>query len=252
MNVFDRIVEWMDSGEHSFVTFLSKVIPFIVPLIPAYVGYLHVVNELGFGRFFGFTYGVVIEGLGYSAIFKAVQFWENNRHYTKKENQSPLFVAIFIYLVYLSVILTVNVLLDWEAGVSWWKVLAVGLISILSVPAGLLMSISAVHTERVLQRENERQERRERKSEHRTANIPFHQTRRTNTERTPNERSDDGSFAVRKKIAEYVLSVQQNEQRTPGPSEISRSVGVSKSYASDTLRIILETQSQQNKGDIVQ
>lgn len=155
-NWLDSIVDWLDSGEHSFVTLLSKFIPLIVPIIPAYVGYSHVVKQLGFDPFFGVVYGAVIEGLGYAAIFKAVQFWENNKKYTSVKNQSPLWVAISIYIVYLLVILVVNVLLDWQAGFEWWKVLAIALISLLSIPAGLLMSISAVHTERLLQRKEEK------------------------------------------------------------------------------------------------
>jgi hypothetical protein len=148
----DALVDWMDSGEHSFVTLLSKIIPLIVPIIPAYVGYSHVTKELEFDPFFGWIYGIVIEGLGYSAIFKAIQFWEGNKKLTSDKNKSPLWVAIAIYIVYLIVILTVNVLLDWQSGVIWWRVLAVALISLLSIPAGLLMSISAVHTERKLER----------------------------------------------------------------------------------------------------
>lgn len=163
MNIFDKIVAWLDSGEHSFVTFLSKIVPLVVPIIPAYVGYSHVVKELQFHPFFGWAYGFVIEGLGYSAIFKAVQFWENNKRYTSKENKAPLAVAVVIYIVYLLVTLAVNVLLDFQSGIVWWKVMAVGGISLLSVPAGLLMSISAVQTERKLQKELERQERREQK-----------------------------------------------------------------------------------------
>ena len=151
MNIFDQLVEWLDSGEHSFVTFLSKLVPLVVPVIPAYVGYAHVVNELEFHPFFGWVYGFVIECLGYAAIFKAVQFWENNRKFTSSQNKAPLTVAIIIYVVYLLVTLSVNVLLDWQSGVVWWKVMALGGISLLSVPAGLLMSISAVHTERKLQ-----------------------------------------------------------------------------------------------------
>ena len=244
MNTFDKIVQWLDSGEHSFVTLLSKIIPLLVPLIPAYVGYAHVTRELGFSQFFGFTYGMVIEGLGYASIFKAVQFWENNRHYSKKENQAPLLLAVVIYLVYIIVTLSVNVLLDWASGVLWWKVFATGAISLLSIPAGLLMSISAVHTERVNMREQAKNERKENK-ERTTNEQPVRQrTHRTNT---LNERSLDGSLAVRQKIGEFVQGVQANEHRTPGPSEISRTLGVSKGYASETLQILLKEQTQEER-----
>lgn len=237
MNSFDKFVRWMDNTEHSIVSFLSKLVPILVPLIPAYIGYSHVVKELEFHPFFGFTYGLVIEGLGYASIFKAVQFWENNRHYTKQENQAPLALAVLIYVAYILVTLSVNVLLDWQSGVVWWKVLATGAISLLSIPAGLLMSISAVHTERINIREQIKNERKE--SRERTANE---QPIRPNVRRTPanEQRTND----VRPKIISFVRSVQANEQRTPGPSEISRTLGVSKGYASETLQMYLSEQKE--------
>lgn len=241
MNFFDKIVQWMDNGEHSFVTLLSKVMPLLVPLIPAYVGYSHVTKELGFNEFFGWTYGSVIEGLGYASIYKAIQFWENNRHYTKKENQAPLFVAIAIYLAYLFVTLSVNVLLDWQAGIVWWKVLATGGISLLSVPAGLLMSISAVHTERTLARERTANERKNNRTANK-ANEPAERTRRT---KFASERRTNSANEVRQRINSFVLNAQANEHRTPRVTEIANELGVSKSYASETLQAILSEQKQE-------
>ncbi len=263
-----RFVEWFDSLELSGVTIISKVVPLIVPMIPAYVGYTHVTTILGFDPFFGWVYAGVIEGLGYAAIYKAVQFWEYNKKYAAgSPNRAPLGMALIIYVVYLLVTLSVNVVLDWVSGVVWYKVLALGLISILSIPAGLLMSISAIQTERTNEREAELSRRRtERKNEQRT-NTPNEQpensqrTQRTNGERTPrrtnipqpanrqgtNEPRTDGEneqeehpFGYptnerRESIKAYIERVQAEQNRTPGPSEISRALGVSKGYASDVM-----------------
>lgn len=233
-NVFDRAVRWLDSGEHSFVTFLSKVTPLLVPLIPAYVGYSHVTKELGFNQFFGIAYGAVIEFLGYSSIYKAVQFWEYNKKYTS--DKAPLRVAIVIYLGYLLVTLAVNVLLDIQSGVMWWRVVAIGGISLLSVPAGLLMSISAIHTERTIAREQAVNERRERRRER--TNEPF-------VRKNKRTRTNEQMFGVRRKIELFVRSKQANEQRTPGPSEIANAIGCAKSYASETLQMILGEQENE-------
>ncbi len=77
MNIFEKIIRFMDNTEVSFVTLLAKVIPLLVPIIPAYVGFVHVtdkINGLGFDSWAGWVYGAVIEGLGYAAIYNAVQF----------------------------------------------------------------------------------------------------------------------------------------------------------------------------------
>lgn len=261
-NLVDWFVKAMDRTELSFVTFLSKIVPLLVPIIPAYVGYRHVTNPdlLNFDPEFGWVYAGVIEGLGYAAIYKAVQFWENNKKYVAgSPNRAPLGVAVGIYIVYLVVTLAVNVVLDWVSGVVWYNVLAVGLISILSIPAGLLMSISAVQTERQTERENKKNRTNEQPNSDRTPNeqrtnqpartneprtenrertnipMPSANERRTN-QRTPNEQPMGFPTTERRtNILAYVERVQANEQRTPGPSEIARAVGVSKSYASEVL-----------------
>ena len=232
MNFFDRLVEKMDKGELSFVTAVSKIIPLLVPLIPAYVSYQHVISELQFNEFFAFAYGAVVEGLGYAAIYKAVQFWEENRHYTKATNKLPIWLPIAIYIIYMIVILSVNVMLDAVEGVQMHKVWATGLISVLSLPAGLLLAISALHTERMEQKRTEREERRANRT--RLANErPNHRTpNKKRTNKSPNEQ--------RTRIANFVRSVQDNEHRTPGPTEIANELGVAKSYASETLSLMMQ------------
>jgi hypothetical protein len=56
---------------------------------------------------------------------------------------------------------------------------------------------------------------------------------RTNGHRTNgSERSEQ--------IRSFVRQVETNEQRTPGPTEIAKTLGVSKSYASETLQVFLK------------
>lgn len=271
-----RFVNWFNGIELSLVTVLSKVVPLLVPVIPAYVGYMHVTNPdlLNFDRVFGLVYAGVIEGLGYAAIYKAVQFWENNKKYTEgSPNRAPLGVAVGIYVVYLIVTLAVNVVLDWVTGIVWYNVLALGLISILSIPAGLLMSISAIQTER----ENERTMANEERKKSR-ANRPNEQpnerprtparSTRTNrpNERTPNaerrttipqpvaehenertmgfptdlfdpnERRQLETMQPGERIQAYIARVQERQNRIPGQSEIARAVNVSKSTADSYLK----------------
>lgn len=157
-NLFDILVDWLDSVENSVITLASKIIPAAVAAIPAYIGYTHVVDILGFDPWAGFVYGGVIEGLGYASVYKAVQFYEYNKKLRRakagegeipvKEDEAPLWTAIAIYAIYITVVLVVNVVLNFEKGVSGTHTFAIFLISFLSVPAGLLMSISAAHTQR--------------------------------------------------------------------------------------------------------
>lgn len=263
MNVFDRIVQFLDRTEVSIVTLIAKVVPLVVPLIPAYVGYRHVTDKitgLGFDPWAGWSYAAVIEGLGYAAIYKAVQFWEHNRRYTADKNQAPLQAAVVIYVVYLLVTLTVNVVLDWQAGVVWYKVVALGLISLLSVPAGLLMSISAIHTERVNERERTseqtRKNRRERTqneqpNEQRTNARANERTRRTRTseQRIFSPTNEHGEQHERPlgfptsgeekqaRLYHHIEQLEADGLPVPGPSQLSRDLHMSKSYISERLKL---------------
>jgi putative Mn2+ efflux pump MntP len=265
MNIFDRIVRFFDRTEVSFITLIAKIIPLLVPIIPAYVGYTHVVNKttgLGFDPWAGWVYGAVIEGLGYAAIYKAVQFWEHNRKYTAEKNQAPLFAAVAIYVVYLLVTLSVNVMLDYKAGVEIYKVTALGLISLLSVPAGLLMSISAVHTERTNEREKKNEQARTERTT-RTNEQPTHRTNvRTNkikrTNRSTNEQihmptneqtneqpmgfrtNEQGEPNKQNRLYEHIANLQANGDEVPGPSELARQLDMSKSYISEQLKKMRE------------
>ena len=260
MNIFDRLVLFFDRTEVSLITLIAKIVPLLVPILPAYVGYTHVVNKtsgLGFDPAFGWIYGAVVEGLGYAAIYRAVQFWENNRKYSAEKNRAPLFLAIAIYVIYLVVTLSVNVLLDYKAGVDLYKVFALGMISMLSIPAGLLMSISALHTERTNEREREKKQNRTRRMKNRTNEQPAERTnRRTNArknertvrrtgERTNtipqpvNERTNEFGFSAepnkQARLFEYVDELRAADQPIPGPTELGQILGMSKSYISEQL-----------------
>lgn len=250
-----QIVDWfvkaMDSTELSFVTLLSKIVPLFVPVIPAYVGYRHVTNPnlLNFDPFFGWVYALVIEGLGYAAIYKAVAFWEHNKKYTEgSPNRAPLKVAIGIYIVYLVVTLAVNVVLDWVSGVVWYNVLAIGLISILSVPAGLLMSISAIHTER----ENERAVKKEVRASGTTSGTRLSKPLLKVTSRTPASRNTSGTglqpIGFQKpqtsetktgrpsihqdRVYEYMEQVYKDQNRVASFAEVERDLELPQSTAS--------------------
>lgn len=147
MNKFDKITNAVNEAENSFVNFLSALAPWGVPIIPAYLTYWHTNVDLKFPSWVAWTAAFVVEVLGLASMRTAIRFWEHNKRYTKDSNRAPVGLAISTYLFYLIVILTVNVILDIQKGVIWINVLAIGLFSLLSLPAGLLIAIRAQHSE---------------------------------------------------------------------------------------------------------
>lgn len=147
MNVFDRINEWLDRTEVSWVNLLTKALPILVPIIPAMQTKRHVVEVLGYSQEASWIAAIIVEFFGYAAMYKMIQFAEHNRRYAEK-NRAPFGVAVMIYLAYLAIIIVFNVIPEvvtkQPVHVIWMN----ALFAVLSVPAGALTAVSALHTER--------------------------------------------------------------------------------------------------------
>lgn len=152
---FIRILQYLTNlikaGEETAITFVSTVIPWATPLLPAFIMFKHVTNpnELGYPQWVGWCVGAIVEGIGLSSMYRSFQFFEHNRKYKDSQKKSPTYIPVSMYVFYLTVVLSVNVIMDWQAGVQWSHILVIGLISSLSVPAGTLIAVTAVHDERV-------------------------------------------------------------------------------------------------------
>lgn len=163
--LFESITRFLNGIEDSFVNALSAVVPWFVPIIPAYLTFYHTYTDLRFPPWVAWTTAFVVEVLGLASMRTTVKFYEHNRHYTSEERKAPTKITLLIYTSYLTVVLVVNVLLDIKNGVVWWNVLAVGLFSLLSVPAAMLISVRAQHAELLQKIDTERSERRAARSE---------------------------------------------------------------------------------------
>lgn len=163
--VFEAITHFLNGIEDSAINALSAVVPWFVPIIPAYLTFYHTSTDLQFPTWVAWTSAFVVEVLGLASMRTAVKFYEHNKHYTAEERKAPTRITILVYAFYLSVVLVVNVLLDIKNGVVWWNVLAVGLFSLLSVPAAMLISVRAQHAELLQKIDTDRSERRAARSE---------------------------------------------------------------------------------------
>jgi len=148
MNIFEKLSAGIDSAEFSFTTLISKIVPWLVPIIPASVTGMHVSNTLQFGPLFGWIAGIVVEGLGFASIHRLFMFWQNNKNYTADKNRMPLWIPIVAFLWYLVVVLLVNTLLEIDAGASIVRVIAVGALTTLSIPTMAIIASTAIMTER--------------------------------------------------------------------------------------------------------
>jgi hypothetical protein len=168
-NFVVRIFEWLSAsingGERAIVDLVSAVIPYLVPIIPAWLMYYHAEHDMGFSRNIAVTAGVVVEGLGLASVATAVRFFLYNRRFKKdaknpNPNQAPLKAAMAVYGFYVVIVMLVNVIMEATSATgstrSGWTILAIALFSLLSFPSGLLVALRTGFAEMLEEKESAR------------------------------------------------------------------------------------------------
>lgn len=153
--ILTNITNLVNGAESAWMNLAAALIPYGVSLIPAYLTYQHVYNELDFKQWIAIDSGVVVELFGVVAMQTIIRFWQNNKKYTseKSELRAPLKAAVFAYGFYLVITMTVNVVLEVVAGErTFWPIVAIALFSLLGIPSGVLVAIRTTHREILDQR----------------------------------------------------------------------------------------------------
>lgn len=220
MNIFEKISATVNDAEDSIINLLCVISPWLVPVIPAFLTYWHTIKDLSFPVWVAWTSAIVVEVLGLASMRTSISFFEHNKRYSKETNKAPFGVTIGTYVFYLVVILTVNVLLDVTNGVKWMNIVAVGLFSLLSVPAGVLISVRTQHSELL----KELSERRTRTNTNRRTNT----NERTPKTRSPraNERTNSGE--LRTVVYQLLDEYYQTNDQVAGVSDLARTIAKSK------------------------
>lgn len=246
----ERAVDWLDKMELWGMTLITKIISIITPIPVSLQTQKHARLYLGYSAEWSWVIALIVEFMGYAAIYKALQFAEHNRRYTDAKNKAPFKLAIATYTFYLIAVIVFNVIPELATKQKGFIVAMNLVLALFSVPGGVLAGISAIFTERkaAMKRGKNSTEQPER-----TENTPVLRTQqrtprvlRTQPEnvlRTGKEQDPDrqigfptGRTDARADIVQYVMEVQEREQRTPGPREVARATGCVPSYAHKVLK----------------
>jgi hypothetical protein len=134
--------EIINGAETSFLDLLSAIVPYAVPVIPAYLTYWHTKDWMMFPHPVALTAAFVVEVLGITAVSTAIRFYRHNQRYKDAKNHAPFRLAIGVYAFYLIIVLAVNVIGEVDQGTrSGAVILGIALFALLSVPSGVLISI---------------------------------------------------------------------------------------------------------------
>lgn len=150
--------------ESSAIETVSAITPWLAPLIPAYLTHTHAIGVLKYPAEIALVTAVAVEFLGLAAVNTAIEFWQyNDTQAAKRESRiiglptdkadkarqrrhvdAPFAVALASGVFYLTVVLSVNVLLSLDQS-ALARVWANGLLSLLSVPAAIIIAIRSQH-----------------------------------------------------------------------------------------------------------
>lgn len=169
--VFTKASDTINGAERAILDFISVFVPWAVPVIPAYLTYFHTINQMEFPSWVATTSAFVVEALGLVSVATAIRFWKNNTLFKGDREKAPFWLAVVVYIFYIVIVLTVNVLLEVEAAERNSTVIfAIGLFTLLSFPASLLIAIRAQFREQLEDRNARRAERR---TKTQTSNVVY-------------------------------------------------------------------------------
>jgi hypothetical protein len=129
-----------------FIDTVSTVIPWLSPLVPAFMAFRAMSDVLAFPFWLAAITAGVIELLGLATINTAFSFWNYNQEKRKIDPRSPVQLAVLVTLYYLIVVLVVNTMLDNSPDMH--KV-AKGLLSSISIVGGVTIALRASHSRRI-------------------------------------------------------------------------------------------------------
>ena len=143
-NFFDRANRLIQNTEYSAVNLISSIAPWLAPLPVAFMTMTNMSDKLFFPSWISGATAATVEILGISAINTALLFSTHNRRYKADKNRVSLAIPIIAGVVYILIVLTVNVLL--ETTNPYAPMIARALLTLLSVPAALILAVRAQFT----------------------------------------------------------------------------------------------------------
>lgn len=166
MNPIVKAVEWIfytidgivDVLEGTTVNTVSALSPWLAPVAPATLVYLRLISKMQFSNGQALIVALVIEFIGLSSVSTIIRFWQHNKYYSylakdgglkvSRKKSVPVELPVATFVFYLVIVLSVTVLLELpiaEQHLKWLRVITVFLVSMLSVPAAIIVASRAMY-----------------------------------------------------------------------------------------------------------
>jgi len=162
----ESLLELNKAAEGLMVDVLASYAPWLAPLSTAYMVFQALVGRLDYPAWVAMSTAIAVEVLGLSSVQTILSFADWNRDTSSKAPKAPVFFAILAGMLYLTVVMTLIVLLDGSGTV---EKVSKGVLAMLSVSAAFVISLRAAHAKRRKDWQHEKEERKEERRQAREA-----------------------------------------------------------------------------------
>lgn len=157
-NKFDIFNETLADFEGSFVNIIATTIPWmtsIPPMIMSYSNASFVLNYEILGKKWGWLFAIpvamVVEFLGFAAMYLMVRFLLGNRRKNIAQyKKAPTWAVVVAFVFYLGIILVSNVGLDAARSTAWEPIAILGaklLYTLMTIPGAIIVVTRAAHAD---------------------------------------------------------------------------------------------------------
>lgn len=137
--------EWY--SEENLIDNVARFVPWLAPGIPAVFAYMNSVSKLQMEWPIALLIALTVEGLGLASVHTALSLVEHIKTHSKNQPKTEAWIMLCMTLFYLAIVVTVNIILDLNHPVQ--IIVAKALLSLVSIPAAVTLSIRQLHKNRL-------------------------------------------------------------------------------------------------------
>ena len=155
----ESLLRFNRSAELLIIDVIAALSPWLAPVLPAYLTGRNLFVLMNFPWQIAVISAAVVELVGLSSMSTVLMLWTWNEEKRESDQAAPVWLALLAGVIYLSVVLSVNTLLDIDP--VRYGILVKGLLSCLTVVAALIIAVRGQHARRQAAREQEKADRKE-------------------------------------------------------------------------------------------
>jgi len=134
-------------SEQNLIDNVARFVPWLAPGIPAMFAYINSLVYLTDKWYFALLVAAVVEGLGLASVHTALSLIEYTKTHKQNQPKTESIIMVCMALLYLIIVVMVNIILDLE--IQHKVIIAKALLSLVSIPAAVTLSIRQMHKMRL-------------------------------------------------------------------------------------------------------